>query len=94
MGILPQGVSLYLYSALAGVSVLGARLLQLWSTFHFMHFFDDFAFHQGTVFFNINAFFTFNCSYFVALLCQHIYTTVATWVLVNWAHSKGPRVKA
>jgi hypothetical protein len=57
-----------------------------------MHFFNDIAFHQSTVFFNINAFFTFNCSYSVALLCQHIYTTVATWVLVNWAHSKGPRV--
>jgi hypothetical protein len=29
---------------------------------------------------------------FVALLCQYINTTVATWVLVNWTHSKGPRV--
>jgi hypothetical protein len=57
-----------------------------------MHFFNDIAFQQGTVFFNISAFFTFNCSYFVALVCQHIHTTVATWMLVNWAHSKGPRV--
>jgi hypothetical protein len=49
------------------------------------------AFSSTTLHF-INAFFTFNCIKFVALLCQNTYTPVATWVLVNWAHSKGPRV--